>query len=123
MGFKWEVDPKVAFEDLAQNYAQTIFTTGRIVAQQRAGDMVEWCQENAVWTDRTGDARRTLHADVADSPGVATTITLAHGVPYGIWLEIANQGRFAIIAPAIDHWAPIIMQDIQRLINLGLVTR
>lgn len=29
-------------------------------------------------------------------------ITLAHGVNYGLWLELAHEKRFAIVKPTIE---------------------
>lgn len=40
------------------------------------------------------------------------------GLRYAIWLEIANQGRYAIISRAIDYWGPRIMNRIRSLHNL-----
>lgn len=39
-------------------------------------------------------------------------------IPYGIWLEIAHQGRFNIIKRSLDHWGPILMRRLQRIANL-----
>jgi hypothetical protein len=122
MGFKWVVAPQDVLPQMAEKYTQAIFASGRHVAYDRAEDMEQWAKLNAPWTDRTTDARTYLHATV-EEVGPIGNIVLAHGVPYGIWLEVANGGRFAIIAPAIDHWGPIIMRDLQRMINLGLVSR
>lgn len=121
--FRWVVDPGLAFPQLFNAYAQTIFQSGRLVASQRARDMEEWAKANAPWTDRTGTARRTLHSEVADAGSILAQITLAHGVDYGVWLEIAHGGQYAIIAPTIDFWGPVFMQDIQRIVNLGLASR
>lgn len=123
MGFKWEVEPGLAIDELRNRYSKTVFLSGNRVAKQRAKDMEEWAKEHAPWTDRTGEARRTLAATVAESPGVIGEITIAHGVPYGVWLEIANGGRYAIITHTIDYWGPIFMRDIQGIVNLGLAAK
>ncbi len=39
-------------------------------------------------------------------------------VGYGIWLEIANNGRFAIIAPAVNYWGNKFMNEVNSLLNL-----
>lgn len=122
MGFKWEVPPDAVFPQMAAQYTQAIFQSGRRVAYDRAEDIEAWCKANAPWQDRTGDARERLHATVEET-GPIGTIVIAHGVEYGIWLEIAHQGRYAIIAPAIDYWGPVVMRDLQNMMNLGLVTR
>lgn len=71
-------------------------------AQTGAQKMRNYAQANAPWTDRTGEARRRLNTDVVKHPGGrGYYITLAHGVDYGIWLEVANEKRFAIIESTI----------------------
>jgi len=125
MAFQWEVSPELAFPELVERYTNTIMLTGRRVAAQRGEEAEQWMKSNAPWTDRTGDARAGLHVTPQESPGVLTELVFSHGddVPYGVWLEIANAGRYAIIAPAIDYWGPKLMQDIQRIVNLGLAAR
>lgn len=124
-GFQWDVPPDLAFPQLVERYTRTIMLAGRRVANKRAQDATAWMQENAPWTDRTGAARSGLHVDVLESPGVLAELVFSHGddVPYAVWLEIANGGRYAIIAPAIDYWGPKLMNDIQRIVNLGLAAR
>lgn len=122
MGFRWIVAPTDVFPQMAQKYTQAIFQSGRRVAHTRAREMEAYAKANAPWQDRTGAARAGLTATVEET-GPIGTIVLSHGVSYGIWLEIANGGRFAIIAPTIDVFAPQIMRDLQRMMNLGHVGR
>ena len=49
------------------------------------------------WTDRTGAAKATLSAKVSQPDTNTVRITLAHGVNYGKWLELAHEGKYAII--------------------------
>ena len=123
-GFKWIVPPDLAFPELVERFSKTIFVTGSRVVEERAPAMEQWAKDNAPWTDRTGAARAGLHVTV-DKSGPLAQITLAHGdnVPYGVWLEIANGGKYAIIALAIDVWAPIIWRDMQRIINLKVAAK
>ncbi len=62
----------------------------------------EYAKTNASWTDRTGNARQTLHAEVQQLSKDAVALYLAHGMDYGIWLEVRWGGRFAIIWPTIQ---------------------
>lgn len=68
--------------------------------RQLANDMVQWARSNHVWENETGDAERGLHAETIIQ-GTRAVVWLGHGVPYGIWLEIMQNGRFAIILPTI----------------------
>lgn len=78
-----------------------------------------WMRANAVWEDRTGDARRELRAEVVDMTGHAVLILLRHGVDYGVYLETMQAGRFAILGPALDTWAPVIWRDLQIELTTG----
>lgn len=74
----------------------------RVFAEQGATKLRASAQKNARWTDRTGSARQRLNAYVsAMSNGYR--ITLAHGVSYGIWLELAHEKRFSIIPETINN--------------------
>lgn len=125
MGFSWQVPPETVFPQMANQYVQTIMLTGRRVAHQRAEDATQWMKDNAEWQDQTGAARAGLHVKELESPGVLTELVFSHdeSLDYPIWLEIAHGGKFAIIAKAIDVWGPILMNDLQRIMNLGLATR
>ena len=56
---------------------------------------------HAPWKDRTGNARNGLTA-TRESEQRKESIVLSHGMPYGIWLEVRHEGRFAIINPTIE---------------------
>ena len=82
----------------------------------RQPEITEWMQSNAPWTDRTGNARRGLNVDIeAFADGIM--LILQHGVTYGIYLELKNSGRYAILTPALDYWGPVILKDLEDLIK------
>ena len=74
----------------------------RVFAEQGATKLRSYAQSNAPWTDRSGAARQRLNAYVS-ATATGYRITLAHGVDYGIWLELAHEKRFAIIPQTIDY--------------------
>ena len=74
----------------------------RVFAEQGATKLRSNAQSNAKWTDRTGHARERLNAYVS-ATATGYRITLAHGVDYGIWLELAHEKRFAIIPQTIEY--------------------
>ena len=59
---------------------------------------------NAPWIDRTGLARKGLHGG-AERDGTDLVIYVAHSknIPYGIYLELANAGKYAILKPTIER--------------------
>lgn len=58
-------------------------------------------QINRPWTDRTGEAKRQLNSFASQIGPTTARITLAHGVWYGKYLELAHEKKYAIIAPTI----------------------
>jgi ABC-type phosphate transport system permease subunit len=67
--------------------------------------ITSWMQINAPWTDNTGEARARLKA-TASHMALTVLIAVAHGVPYGVYLETMQAGRFAILVPAVMEWLP-----------------
>jgi len=80
-------------------------TVDRAVLQSKkiATEMENSAKTNRTWTDRTGDARRSITGSVEEKVG-AVVIYLAIGVDYGPALEEGNSGRYAIIKPTIDTY-------------------
>ncbi len=74
-----------------------------------------YMRQNAPWTDRTGAARSGLMA-VPFSHGSVHEILLAYSVYYGIWLEIANNGRYQILIPAMRVIGNKIIGDLKRMV-------
>jgi hypothetical protein len=69
-----------------------------------AANMQDYAQQNAPWADRTGEARAGLTAEV-DSDKGNVYVSLFHTVDYGQWLEVIQNGRFAIIMPTLEQFA------------------
>jgi len=69
-------------------------------SQKKAAEIENYMKANAPWTDRTGNARRGLRAEVSQSRGrYVTTIKMSYNVYYGVYLEYAMGRRYAIIEP------------------------
>jgi hypothetical protein len=100
---------------LSKGIANFEFKTGDGVieaAEKFAGKLLAYAQDNAPWEDDTGDARRGLFCEgYADNDEV--TILLCHTVYYGIYLEVRNGAKFAIIMPTIEALGPGIYKDMQ----------
>lgn len=67
-------------------------------------------QANAPWEDQTGEARAGLHTSVDNADGVVS-LALEHGVDYGLWLEVIQNGKFAIILPTLEQQSPAIVAE------------
>lgn len=71
---------------------------------------------NRPWTDRTGRARQGLMGS-HEASGSEITIVLAHTVDYGIWLELAHEKNYAIVAPTVNLNKDEIIQGLQGLLD------
>ena len=73
---------------------------------------------NAPWKDRTTNARNGLAARYqgANDKGQHEMV-LFHQVDYGIWLEIKNDGEYAIILPTIQEFGPKVMDTLKGILN------
>lgn len=69
-----------------------------------AEEALAYAKMNAPWDDRTGDAREGLDVEV-ESDDESVSIQLYHTVDYGLWLEVIQSGRFAIIMPTLENFA------------------
>lgn len=116
-GVDWQVPPEQALPELGQAYASAIHKGVLAIGNRWAPQIANWMKQNAPWTDRTSNARQTLWSDVDDVTNVMVEIIFSHGMDYGIFLELNNAGRFAIINPALDHFAPLIWADVQRMLS------
>lgn len=116
-GFVWEIPPQTAWPALAQAYVAAIERGVAAIAQRYAAEVEAWMKDNAPWTDRTGNARQALYTEVNQVAGTMVELILAHGVEYGLWLEIRHAGRWAIVNPALDHFGPRMWADVVRLLS------
>lgn len=116
-GFQWTVPPSEELGRGLRAYAAVLEASMLALMEVRGTEAQNWMRQNAPWTDRTGNARQGLHVDVDHPSKGIIRMVLAHGVGYGIWLELANQGNYAIVNPAIDEFGQRIRADLQRLIG------
>jgi hypothetical protein len=76
-------------------------------------------QADAKWTDRTGDARAGLTCTALSTAAAQdiVRIVLFHSVSYGVFLELAHGGTYAIIMPTLEKLAPTIRGMLQRVLE------
>jgi hypothetical protein len=103
----------------AKNVAEDLHEQMEDLAQTYAYEITEWMQANAVWEDQTYMARESLMAEIESVRNKAIEITLMYADPdvfYGVYLETMQAGRFAILGPAMDEFAPRIAADVRQIL-------
>jgi hypothetical protein len=110
--FRWDIPPEVAFDAgvIHGLWMEVI----REVAWSYAPQIETWMKRNAKWTDRTGNARQTLYTEVHEFLS-EIEIEFGQGMDYGRFLELAHQGRFSVLTPALTHFAPRIYAHLRRI--------
>lgn len=88
----------------------------RLYADTAAIKLQNYAQNNAKWTDRSGRARQSLKG-YRETLQKGYRINIAHGVDYGIWLELAHEKRYAIIPETINQCSGDIMQGLDNLMG------
>ena len=98
MGFKLDISGMAA--GLASAASKSEMAIG-MYAEQSALQLQNYARQHRKWTDRTGHARQRL---TGTSYKIANgyRLELAHGVDYGIWLEMAHERKYSIIPETID---------------------
>ena len=117
-GIRWKIPP--------QHLAKALDRYGQNLLLRVAAEMAYFADQvlqpdaahSAPWTDRTGNARSGLFT-VTEKGGRSVTTYLSHGIviSYGIYLELAHGGKFAVITPTIQRNIPELKQRLQRLLK------
>jgi hypothetical protein len=109
--FEWTKRPDEIRRGLAQLDRRTQLNLQAAFDYQAARSTAHM-KTQAPWTDRTSAARNGLHAVANSGPGYFELV-LSHAVSYGIWLEVANSGKYQIILPSLRA----AMRELQGLID------
>lgn len=103
-GIRWRTPPSELARSLDE-YGDKVLTAVGAVAQYIATQMQDSAKANAPWEDRTGNARSGLFGtSEVDFASKVVTIYLSHSaiLDYGIWLELANEGKYAIVMSTME---------------------
>ncbi|NFQ84180.1 hypothetical protein FDG04_02380 [Clostridium sporogenes] len=86
-------------------------------AQNIAMQMEKWAKENVVWKDRTAHARLFLTSTVKWTNTNTLMVALSHQVDYGVYLELCNEGKYAILERAIQEFAPKFIDGWKKIVD------
>lgn len=134
MAATWDQAPDAVWLPALEDYLNIIRQQVDRLVHHYAAEIEAWMKEKAPWFpfdgwdggrvvplppgySTTGNARQTLSAEVERMALDMWSILLAGGVDYFVWLELANQGRYAILGPAIEHFGPLLFADLQAILS------
>ena len=73
-------------------------------------------KRNAKWTDRTSNARQTLQVFVVQDGDKVFLFAKQH-MAYGKYLELKNQGKYAIVMPTLRRYFPRVWGGIRSAVK------
>lgn len=114
--FEWKFD----LENLSQGIVavdKKAQAAVEMYAKNQAKNLESYAKQKAPWTDRTGMARKSLRGSAYRHKSNVVRIELAHGVDYGIWLELAHEKRFAIVRPTIELKGNEVLEGYKGLLD------
>ena len=113
MSFKFDANNLI--KGLAEREIKTRAALG-LYADTVAKKMEAHEKSNKPWVDRTGRAKQSLNSSWKWVGDVAR-VELSHGVYYGIYLELCNEKRYAIIKPTIDIISPQAIKGLNKILK------
>lgn len=72
-----------------------------VAMKKIAADNESSAKETAPWTDRTGNARASITGSTGRE-GTWLLAALAIGVFYGLYLEVSNGSKYAVVWPTMN---------------------
>ncbi len=119
MTFQWNAgqSPSQVFGAGVERFVKMldngIILVFELYAPQIEGDM----KEDAPWDDRTGNARQTLKCFWYQVEDGVLALVAKQQMDYGVWLELKNGGRFAIVLPTLEQYYGQVWNDIRGLVE------
>lgn len=78
--------------------------------------MVNRAKQTAIWTDRTAHARQTMFNGYYWM-GPVLYIYISGGMDYSVYLELANEKKYAVLWPTIRVMSPILLEELKRFME------
>lgn len=111
--FNWRDNLTPNLEKMRQKCDMAVL----MYAKTKAPQLEYYMKINRKWTDRTGAAKAGLKGFVSVPKEHQIRITLAHGVSYGLWLELAHEMNYAIVRPTILTKSGAVLDGLDMLMS------
>ena len=113
MGIRFDARRLLNTLDKAETKAQVAI---QMFAQEGAKKFQNYAKQNRPWTDRTGHARQRLVGWV-ETFSNKVRIHIGHGVDYGVYLELCNEKRYAILQPTVNAMSAEVLEGFKELMR------
>ncbi len=93
-------------------YATDMTACVESAGRNAASGMEDYAKNNRPWTDRTGNARRTMEGVCAWNQQGQFVVGVEGHMPYSVFLELGYGGKYSILAPTVHHFAPAFLLEL-----------
>ena len=90
---------------------------GAAAGELTAIEMAAYAKKHRGWHDRTNQARLGLTGS-SETSGTSTRVVIAHTPFYGVFLELANGGKYAILEKTIRAHRASFLNNVKTLARL-----
>jgi hypothetical protein len=87
------------------------------VAKTTAANMQNYARDKRRWKDITGAARAGLHGDGGWESETVLKAFIAHGMDYGVYLELAHDRKYKLLEEVRDRFRNDFVNNIKRIMN------
>jgi hypothetical protein len=114
----WVIDPENMTREWMGQTEKILRLRLLALFQRYRAQIEQFMKSNAAWTDRTGNLRQTLYAEIEEKP-YELILRFDYGLDYGKYLEFRFDlaDRFAIVNPAFDVFAPKFLADANAIMH------
>lgn len=100
-------------------WMQRKFAELKLLGDNYALRMEAHAKPNAPWKDRTSHARQGLFGEASEffEGNRTLKVRISHKMDYGPYLELCNQGKYAILRPTRDKFQAPFYRDVQKVVN------
>lgn len=109
----FKLDLSTITKNMMEKQAKTIAALG-VYGDSVSKEMEAYAKSNRPWTDRTSSARNRLTGQ-SQNMGTKVRCSISHGVDYGIYLEMCNEGRYRVLKPTIDAVGPKAVKGLDKI--------
>lgn len=103
-------------EKTLDNLEKRSLAAAKMYLETKALQLQGKAQQRAEWTDRTAHARQRIKGTLEADENMLT-IKLAHGVEYGVFLELAHEKKYAILWPVVNEEKTNIVNGLSKLLE------
>lgn len=107
IALRLDIDISDALSGLSA-FAGNSILCAEAVGRRASADMEAFAKLNRPWTDRTGNARRTI-SGVCRRDSSSLSVGVEGHMPYSVFLELGHGFRYSILAPTVHHFAPDVL--------------